>query len=46
MHEVYEGQNHVYAVLELCTGGELFKKLYEEIDFTEAMAQTLMKNLL
>ena len=27
LHEVYEGEFHVYLVLDLLTGGELFTKL-------------------
>lgn len=35
MHEVYEGGKHIYIVLELLTGGELFKKIYDEENFSE-----------
>ena len=27
LHEIYEGEFHVYLVLDLLTGGELFNKL-------------------
>ena len=27
LHEVYEGEMHIYLVLDLLTGGELFNKL-------------------
>ena len=27
LHEVYEGEFHIYLVLDLLTGGELFNKL-------------------
>ena len=35
MYELYEGHKHFYVVLELLTGGELFKKLCEDENFSE-----------
>ena len=46
MHEVYEGHRHVYIVLELLTGGELFKKISNDATFSENAVCELMRNLL
>ena len=46
MYEVYEGGKHVYIVLEMLTGGELFKRIYIEENFSENIVVTLMRNLL
>lgn len=43
IHEVFVKINEVYIVMELCTGGELFDKLYDQpaAKFTEADARFL-----
>lgn len=44
--KVYEGDFHIYLVLDLVTGGELFDKLSEEAVYSEHKASILMKKLL
>ena len=46
LYEVYEGKSHLYLVMELLTGGELFKAIVKEENFTELKVCKLMKNLL
>ena len=46
MYELYEGEKHFYVVLELLNGGELFKKICDEDNFTEEIVLDLMRNLL
>ena len=46
MYEIYEGHKHFYIVLELLTGGELFKKICNCENFSERTVQELMRNLL
>ena len=46
LYEVYEGHKHVYIVLELLTGGELFKKICDDDNFSESTVRNLMRNLL
>ena len=43
---VYEGDNHVYLVLELLHGGELFDRIVKRGQYSERDACTLMKKLL
>ena len=35
MYEIFEGHKHFYIVLEALTGGELFKKICEDENFSE-----------
>ena len=35
LHSVYEGQNHVYFVLDLLSGGELFERIMEKGHYSE-----------
>ena len=54
VYEVFRRLNYIYIVMELCTGGELFDKLYEQPvqdgekapRFVEADAQYLIKRML
>lgn len=46
MHEVYEGEFHVYLVLDLLTGGELFDKLIKKGTYTEKEAAICISKLL
>ena len=46
LFEVYESDNHVYLVLELLNGGELFERIVKKGQYTEKDACTLMKKLL
>jgi len=46
LYEVYEGDFHVYIVLDLLTGGELFNKLQTKDNYSEKDACSLIKNLL
>ena len=45
MHEVYEGQYHVYMLFDLLSGGELFEKLQTKESYSEKEAYLLMANL-
>jgi len=46
LHEVYESENHIYLVLELLSGGELFERIIQKGQYTEKDSCILMKNLL
>ena len=46
MYEIYEGEKHFYVVLELLKGGELFKKICDDENFSEETVLELMRNLL
>jgi len=46
LHDVYESDNHVYLVLELLHGGELFDRIVKKGQYTEKDACTLMRKLL
>lgn len=46
MIEVMQSKHHIYMVLELVTGGELFYKLTEETRFSEKEARRYMTQLL
>jgi len=35
LHEVYEGEQHIYLVLDLLKGGELFDRITEVDHFDE-----------
>ncbi|CEM36746.1 unnamed protein product [Vitrella brassicaformis CCMP3155] len=44
-YEVFEDRNFIYAVMEACTGGELFTRLEKRKFFTEALAAKLMRQM-
>ena len=46
LHEVYEGEFHIYLVLDLLTGGELFSKLHKIDNYSEPKACAFIKKLL
>ena len=46
LYEVYESDQHIYLVLELLNGGELFSKIAKKTRYSEKDACSLMKNLL
>jgi len=46
LHEVYESENHIYLVLELLNGGELFERIVQKGQYTEKDSCILMKKLL
>ena len=46
MYEIYEGEKHFYVVLELLRGGELFKYICDDENFSEKTILELMRNLL
>ena len=46
MYEIYEGEKHFYVVLELLRGGELFKYICDDENFSEQTILELMRNLL
>ena len=43
---MYESENHIYLVLELLNGGELFDRIMRKGQYSEMDACILMKNLL
>ena len=43
---VYEDENYVHLVMELCAGGELFQQLEKHGRFSEAEARDLFKHLM
>eukprot|EP01080_Neovahlkampfia_damariscottae_P007555 gene7555-11878_t len=46
LREVLQSQNHIYIVLELITGGELFDKIVKEKRFTEKVARRYFQQLM
>uniref|UniRef100_A0A8C9GUM3 Protein kinase domain-containing protein n=1 Tax=Piliocolobus tephrosceles TaxID=591936 RepID=A0A8C9GUM3_9PRIM len=45
LYEVYEDNDRLYLVLELCTGGELFDKIVKCGSFSELEAYKIMKQV-
>eukprot|EP00667_Euglena_gracilis_P006966 EG_transcript_7029 len=45
LYEVYQTNKHVYLILELVTGGELFDKIVEKKRFPEDMARNYFQQL-
>ncbi|KAL1827233.1 hypothetical protein ACET3Z_005645 [Daucus carota] len=43
---VYEEEDYVHLVMELCAGGELFHRLEKQMKFSESQARILFKHLL
>lgn len=46
LHEVHESETHIYLVLELLKGGELFERIVKKGFYTEKNAAILMQKLL
>ncbi|CAD2222068.1 serine/threonine kinase [Angomonas deanei] len=46
LHEVMQTSNHIYLVLELVTGGELFEKIAKQKRFTEDVARNYFHQLI
>lgn len=46
LHEVFEGEKHVYFVMEYVKGGELLAYLRERINYSEDTARKIMKSVL
>ena len=46
LHEVYEGEYHVYLVLELLKGGELFDRIIKKGHYSEKDAAILISKLI
>ena len=46
VHEVFEDNDNYTIIMELCAGGELFKKILEKDHFTEKQAACIMTQLL
>ncbi|KRX03976.1 Protein kinase-like domain [Pseudocohnilembus persalinus] len=44
--DVYEDDNKIYIITELCTGGELFKRICDEGNFSEQTAANFIKQIL
>ncbi|SBT76869.1 calcium-dependent protein kinase 3, putative [Plasmodium ovale] len=43
--ETFEDNEHIYLVMELCTGGELFDKIVKKGSFVEIYASFIMKQV-
>jgi calcium-dependent protein kinase len=46
VYECYESNNHVYILMELCSGGNLYEKIMKGDPYTERMAAVLMGDIL
>merc|ERR1712037_820582 len=46
LYETYEDHRNIYLVMEICTGGDLFKKIGDMDIFTEAQAGIVMEQIL
>ncbi|KAI7894877.1 kinase-like domain-containing protein [Mucor mucedo] len=46
LHDIYESDDAVYIVTDLCTGGELFQRIVERGTYTEAIAADLVRQML
>ncbi|KAI7902033.1 calcium/calmodulin dependent protein kinase 2 [Cokeromyces recurvatus] len=46
MHDIFESNDAVYIITDLCTGGELFQRIVERGTYTEAMAADLVRQIL
>jgi len=44
--ETFEDADHVYIVMELCSGGELFDRIIQKGHYSEADAATLIRTML
>ena len=45
LYDVYESSHHVYMVLELVSGGELFDRIVDKGHFSEADASVIMSQI-
>eukprot|EP00828_Plagiopyla_frontata_P040678 TRINITY_DN557_c0_g2_i3.p1 TRINITY_DN557_c0_g2~~TRINITY_DN557_c0_g2_i3.p1 ORF type:complete len:458 (+),score=63.96 TRINITY_DN557_c0_g2_i3:74-1447(+) len=46
LNEVYEGENHIYLVMDLLTGGELFDRIVKKGNYTEKEACIIITKIL
>ncbi|KAI9251995.1 kinase-like domain-containing protein [Helicostylum pulchrum] len=46
LHDIFESDDAVYIVTDLCTGGELFQRIVERGIYTEATAADLVRQML
>ncbi|GAA5809353.1 hypothetical protein MFLAVUS_002761 [Mucor flavus] len=46
LHDIFESDDAVYIVTDLCTGGELFQRIVERGTYTEATAADLVRQML
>jgi calcium/calmodulin-dependent protein kinase I len=46
MRDIYESEDAVYIVTDLCTGGELFQRIVERGTYTESIASDLVRQML
>ena len=46
VYDCYESKNHVYILMELCSGGNLYEKISKGDPYTEKMASVLMGDIL
>ena len=46
VYECYESKNHVYILMELCSGGNLFEKIFKGDPYSEKMAAVIMGDIL
>eukprot|EP01055_Gregarina_sp_Pseudo9_P005698 Gregarina_sp_Pseudo_9__5697@NODE_815_length_2174_cov_11_253396_g766_i0_p1_GENE_NODE_815_length_2174_cov_11_253396_g766_i0NODE_815_length_2174_cov_11_253396_g766_i0_p1_ORF_typecomplete_len604_score87_23Pkinase/PF00069_25/2e78Pkinase_Tyr/PF07714_17/1_1e43EFhand_7/PF13499_6/8_7e12EFhand_7/PF13499_6/1_7e16EFhand_8/PF13833_6/6_6e06EFhand_8/PF13833_6/1_7e05EFhand_8/PF13833_6/1_3e08EFhand_11/PF08976_11/2_8e05EFhand_11/PF08976_11/5_7e11EFhand_1/PF00036_32/4_2e03EFhand_1/PF00036_32/9_2e05EFhand_1/PF00036 len=45
LFEVYEDEKHLYLIMELCTGGELFDRIIKSGHLSERYAATIMRQV-
>jgi calcium-dependent protein kinase len=45
IEEVYESNNEIYIIQEICNGGDLFDRLDEQHHYTEAQCAKLVKQV-
>lgn len=46
LYEVFEDYVHIYMVMELCCGGELFNRIVEEESFSERQGAAIMQQVM
>jgi len=46
LHETFEDKRHIFLVMELCSGGELFDRIIEAGQFTEKCAAAVAQQML
>ncbi len=45
MYEVFEDLNHLYIVMEICSGGELFDRIKEQGAYSELDASKVLRQM-
>lgn len=45
LHEVYEDENDLYLVMDICSGGELFERIQKKGSYTEGDAVAVLRQI-